>query len=270
MRKFGKYLRIGILCGWRVIFEYFQWILPCSRNPKKKPLSYRYAKARSLVVFLLRHMNIDFVNVDVSSFQSDRPVLHVCNHQSAIDPLMYIAMSPRPVSFISKKENAKIIVAGRLIKAIDGVFIDREDPRQAIRAFREAKANMEASGVSYCIFPEGTRQRDVYSGIVQDFKPGSLKLAYMTKAPILVSVQFGSIHAFDRSSGKGRYFHIELLHTYEYEDYKDLTTVELSRASRELIQKRLPEITQEDRAYFAAKKNKQKPMKWWKNVPALI
>lgn len=267
MRKFLKYLRIGAICVWRVIFEYFQWILPCSRHPERKSVEYRYRKGRALVVFVLRHMHIDMSGVDMKNLLVDHPTVYVSNHQSALDPLILIALSPRPVSFIAKKEARKIPVAGRFILAIDGIFLDRDDAFQAVRCFRIAKQRMEEKGISYCLFPEGTRQRDPYSGAVLPFRAGALKLAYVVKCPIVVYAQFGSLHTFDASKGKGRLLQIRYIDELPYEEYQVHKTPELADKIHDDLASVLPELVEVDREYFAQKKNRIRPMKWWRFLP---
>ena len=266
MRKFLKYLRIGFLCGWRVVFEYFQWILPCSRHPERKPIAYRYGKARRLVTFLLSHMGFDLKLGDTSPLIREQACLYVCNHLSALDPLLLVALSPTPVSFISKKENRKIIIAGRLIAAIGGIFIDREDPFQTMREFKVAVAGIR-NGVSYCIFPEGTRQRDPYSAKTLPFHPGSLKLAFLAKCPVVSCVGFGSFHAFDATKGLVHRWDFSCLKEYDNKDYAPMKTVGLCDDIQAAIDARLPALVEADRAYEAHKK-KDKPAKWWKNLPA--
>ena len=267
MRKLLKYIRIGLLCLPRVFFEYFQWILPCSRHPERKSVEYRYRKARSLVVFLLRHMHIDMAEVDIPSLESDRPCVYCANHLSALDPLVLIALSPRPVSFIAKMEAKKIPIAGRFITAIDGLFLDRDDAFQAVRVFKTAKVKMLQNGYSYCIFPEGTRNKNPYDGKVLPFHPGSLKLAYMAKSPIILFAHFGVFHTFDTSKGKGRLLQVQKLKELEYPSFQEIKTVELADLLQEEIANVIPTLVEKDRAYFDAKKNKDKPVKWWKNLP---
>ena len=122
MRKFLKYARIGIIAIWRVIWDYFTWILPYSRHPERYPMEQRYAKARSLVIYILRKMKFDLSIYDKDVLGTDVPCLYIGDHVSALDPLALIALSRRPISFIAKKEVEKTIAVGRFIKAIDGVM----------------------------------------------------------------------------------------------------------------------------------------------------
>ena len=266
MRKTLKLLRLVLLSLPRVIFEYFQWILPYSRHPEKAPIEKRYAKARSLVVFILRNMHFDLRAEEEGILNVDKPCLFVANHVSAIDPLTLIALSKRPVSFIAKKEAKKIIVVGRFIRAIDGLFLDRSDAFQAVKLFRQAKANMEQENLSYAIFPEGTRTKEPYSGKLLPFHAGSLKIAYMAKAPIVTYAQFGSFHVLDKKPGPWHIVSILGLKRREYDDYNAVKSVDLINTLQEEIQVGAQKLIDADNAYYDSKENKKRPHKWWKDA----
>ena len=264
MRKFLKAFRLVFLSLPRVIFDFFTWIIPYSNHPERYPIEKRYDKARRLVIFLLRNMHFDLSLTGKEFFHVGEPTLFVANHVAALDPLALIAISKQPVSFISKKENEKTFVVGRFIKAIDGLFLDREDAFQAVRLFREAKANMERERISYCIYPEGTRIQDRYSRTTLPFHPGSLKIAYMAQSPIVLFVQFGSFHVLDKKPGSWHPLIMKGLYRLEYADYSSEKSVALTKKLRDDINAALPAIVDQDDEYYALKKGKKKPEKWWR------
>lgn len=63
------------------------------------------------------------------------------------------------------------------------VFLDREDPRKAMRALNEATENLK-KGYSVSIFPEGTRNKG-QEGTVQEFKSGAFRIASKAKVPVV-------------------------------------------------------------------------------------
>ena len=63
------------------------------------------------------------------------------------------------------------------------VFLDREDPRAALRSLNEATELLK-KGYSVCIFPEGTRNKGE-EGTIQEFKSGAFRMASKAKAPII-------------------------------------------------------------------------------------
>ena len=264
MRKLLKGIHLVALVLPHLIWDYFTWILPCSRHPERYPISTRYQKARKLVLWILRvcHFNLQTRGEIVHPGTQ----LYVSNHLSVLDPLVLIALSDEPVSFIAKKEARKIPVAGKLIKAIDGLFLDRDDPFQAVKLFRIAKKNMADSGMSYAIFPEGTRQKQPYLGEVLPFHPGSFKLAQMAKCPITAYVSYGSFHFVDEKPGRNFPLTLQMLRRYETDEVMGKPTTELASGCEGLFNKALPVLVEEDQAYFEQGKNRAKAPKWWDNL----
>ena len=103
------------------------------------------------------------------------------NHQSILDiPTLRYAVG-RPLDFVAKKELAKAPFIGYWITHLKSVSLDRENPREGIKAIGTAIKNIK-EGYNFTIFPEGTRSKD---GKIGEFKKGSIKLATKTNAPIV-------------------------------------------------------------------------------------
>lgn len=105
----------------------------------------------------------------------------VANHQSVLDIPMLLSAFPRPVWFLAKRELGEIPLLGKAMAAAGNLFIDREDPRDAVRMIREAAARLHDGGL-IAVFPEGTRSRD---GSIGEFRPGAFYLAQKSGAPVV-------------------------------------------------------------------------------------
>ena len=105
----------------------------------------------------------------------------VSNHQSVVDIPMLLSAFPRPVRFIAKRELGEIPLLGKAMAAAGNLFIDRDDPRDAVRMLREAGALLR-DGRLMVVFPEGTRSGD---GSIGEFRPGAFYLAQKSGAPVV-------------------------------------------------------------------------------------
>jgi 1-acyl-sn-glycerol-3-phosphate acyltransferase len=105
----------------------------------------------------------------------------VSNHQSAVDIPMLLSAFPRPVRFLAKKELGAIPVFGKAMATAGNVFVDRDDPRDAVRMLREAGARLR-NGLLLVVFPEGTRSED---GTIGEFRPGAFYLAWKSGVPVV-------------------------------------------------------------------------------------
>jgi 1-acyl-sn-glycerol-3-phosphate acyltransferase len=125
----------------------------------------------------------------------------VCNHVSFIDPVLLMAASPRPISFIMDHEIFRIPLLGwffRLAKAIP-IAPQKVDPQTYEQAFARAKQVLD-DGDLLCIFPEGAISRD---GELAEFKGGVMRLLASNPVPVVpIALQnvWGSF--FSRAEGR--------------------------------------------------------------------
>lgn len=111
----------------------------------------------------------------------DKNVLFVSNHQSNFDIPALVRHLEKPKGFIAKKELGKVPQLSSWMKAMNCVFMDRDNPRESIRAIKEGIALLK-EGYSLVLFPEGTRSND---GTLGEFKAGGLRLATKSKVDII-------------------------------------------------------------------------------------
>ena len=105
----------------------------------------------------------------------------VANHQSVVDIPMLLSAFPRPVGFLAKRELGEIPLFGKAMAAAGNLFVDRDDPRDAVRMLREAGARLR-DGRLVVVFPEGTRSGD---GSIGEFRTGAFYLAQKSGAPVV-------------------------------------------------------------------------------------
>lgn len=186
-----KYVRLILVCGPRIVWSYFAWMIKYARHPERYPLEKRYARIRSLVLFVFKHFHLDVhVEGEANLLALGEPFVIYANHYSYFDPLLLIAISKRPLTFVSKKEANKFPFIGKVVKALEGIAIDRSDLRSQLVMIDNA-VHMIEKGRNMAIFPEGTRNRNPELTL-GEFKPGALKLSYRTGAPILPCAIYGT------------------------------------------------------------------------------
>jgi 1-acyl-sn-glycerol-3-phosphate acyltransferase len=94
--------------------------------------------------------------------------------------------------YVAKRELSNWIPAVSLnLKWGGNAIIDRDDPRQALRAIKEMAANAQERGVSAVIFPEGRRSRD---GQLLPFKTAGPRtmLKVADRMPVVPTIVTGS------------------------------------------------------------------------------
>jgi 1-acyl-sn-glycerol-3-phosphate acyltransferase len=151
-------------------------------------------------------------------------VCFVCNHGSFFDIPLLMAFSWRVLGFVAKKELLFVPFLSLWIAMLDGLFIDRKNPRKGLNTINKGIARIKA-GSCMLIFPEGHRSRG--EGLLP-FHPGSLKLATQSEAVIVPVAIKGSYDVFEKNNRvKAVPVHITFC--------KSINTADIPKTDRKLI-----------------------------------
>ncbi|MDD7024522.1 MAG: lysophospholipid acyltransferase family protein [Lachnospiraceae bacterium] len=124
----------------------------------------------------------------------DQAVLYVGNHRSYFDILLTYSRTPRLTGYVAKKEMEKIPLLSTWMKRLHCLFLDRKDIKEGLKTIL-AGIELIKSGVSICIFPEGTRNRS--NEPMLPFKEGSVKMAEKTGCLIIPMAITNSAEIFE-------------------------------------------------------------------------
>ena len=124
----------------------------------------------------------------------DEPVLYIGNHRSYFDILITYVRVPRPTGYIAKKEMLRYPLLLNWMKNLHCLFLDRNDIKQGLKVILAAIEKVQ-SGISICIFPEGTRNRVNHT--FMEFHEGSFKIAAKTGCPIVPMTIYNSADIFE-------------------------------------------------------------------------
>ena len=196
-------------------------------DPEKLPEKNAFHRFMTLATIdvMLTGMRIR-VTVNGREKMPDRPFVYISNHLSVFDPMIAILyLRKHKLAFVSKKENIQIIAAGKFMLASGCTSLDRNNNRTAAKAILTAVSNVTTGRNSMGIYPEGKSNLHPESTKLLPFHHGSFKIATKAKAPIVIAVIGNTRKVF-----RQLFTHIELdiVRVLEYEEYKDLSTGELS------------------------------------------
>lgn len=116
--------------------------------------------------------------------------VYMANHQSNVDPPALFVVLPPKIALMGKKEVFAIPVLGQILRRAGFVAVDRANPEAARRSVERVFEQVQ-KGMTYLVFPEGTRSPD---GILQPFKHGICLLAIRRGIPIVpITVDGGDV-----------------------------------------------------------------------------
>lgn len=134
----------------------------------------------------------------------NRPCIFMPNHMSNADPPAMGAILPR-VSILAKKQIFRIPLLGSAMRNAEMVPVDRAD-RDRARVAVDVAVEILRRGLSFLVFPEGTRSRD---GRLLPFKKGAFIMAIKSGVPIVPITILDS----DRIMRKGEWaIHPDTIH----------------------------------------------------------
>ena len=163
------------------------------------------------------------------------------NHQGLFDGLAFLETSSRNLAIVFKHEVKDIILLKQVMKMTGSLPINREDIKQSMRVIMEA-TELVKKGRMVLVFPEGTRSKEE----LNEFKGGSFKIAQKAKAPIIPCAVIDSYKVFDTKSIKFVDVYIKYLPAIQYEEYKDMSTVDIA----DMVKTKIETVIAEHRRKF--------------------
>lgn len=122
----------------------------------------------------------------------DEPVLYIGNHRSFFDVVVTYARCPGLTGYIAKDGVNKVPIFRIWMKRLHCIFLKRDDMKEGLKVILKAIEYVK-SGISICIFPEGTRNKDKDNPTsLLPFKEGSFKIASKTGCKIVPMALIGT------------------------------------------------------------------------------
>ena len=140
------------------------WLISKINEKTAQKMSQRIVAFIFNCILFLSGVKKDVIGIE--RIPKDRSVLYAMNHRGFFDVILALAKVP----------------GLRLwMRNINCVFLDRENPREGIKAILKGIQNIN-NGTSMFICPEGTRNTGEE---LLPFKPGSLKIAEKSGCPVV-------------------------------------------------------------------------------------
>ena len=190
--------------------------------------------------FLLSIFRIKLMTRGMNQIPLDEKFLFITNHQSMYDSIASVwALRGFPLSIVLKKSLIKIFLVGKYLHASSFIPIDRENPREGVKAINKASERITSGNASVLICPEGTRSGGYEMG---EFHNGSFKIALKAKCPIVLCSIQNSCQVKKRFPFKSTAIYFDVIEVLKYEDFKEKTTQEISDYAYKVIKDNLEQL----------------------------
>ena len=136
---------------------FVEWIIGKFSPRTKEISSLRIIQA--VFKFILWEAGTKVTIIGEENVPKDTPVLYIGNHRSYFDIVLSYSRCPIRTGYIAKKEMERYPLLSNWMRYLHCLFLDRKDIKQGLKTILTAIEKIK-SGISICIFPEGTRNKN--------------------------------------------------------------------------------------------------------------
>jgi len=232
----GILIGLIVSVGHRILFLTLMGIINNHCKPHKKFNMFYFRCVCSAFMILTRvHYKVE----GLENFDYSRSYLFIGNHKSNED-FMYteIPLKKLKLGFLAKMEVGNSFYGKRYAKQLDCVLLNRSNDKEGAKSIIQVINNIK-KGTSMMIFPEGLRT-DRSTNKMLEGHPGSYKVALKAKCPI-VPVSMINTHKIMKNAPFRKTKVKVIFHKpIEYDEYKDLNTIEIEEKVRKIINDSIP------------------------------
>ena len=146
--------------------------------------------------WVIRLSGTKVIAIGEENIPTDTAVLYVGNHRSFFDVVLTYVRVPRPTGYIAKKEMLKWPLLNIWMKDLHCLFLDRQDIKAGLKTILQAIEKAK-NGISICIFPEGTRNKNKDELELLPFHEGSFKIASKSGCAIIPMAMNNTAEIFE-------------------------------------------------------------------------
>ncbi len=234
-----NYYRTIIINIFRIIYYVLKsriWMRHKDRHSEEE----RYALANEMVTKMNRSSGYKTIAYGQENLPKEGGYMLYPNHQGKYDVLGIFNTHEKPLSFIMDEKRSHIILVREFLDLVDGKRLEMDNPRQTIAVFQEMAEELKA-GRKFILFPEGGYKEN-NNNIVEPFKPGSFKLAQMSKVPIVPVALVDSYKVYNSDDHFGpTTTYVYYMEPIFYDEYKNLKTKEIAEIVENRIKAKIAE-----------------------------
>lgn len=241
-----RLLVVGFYAIPKIIWRFFNWILPYRKNKNAIPFRLRFYKLQKAVIEVNRMLNTNMHIIDFDKseeIEGNRVI--VGNHTSMYDILMVLAAAKKPTRIVAKIQIRKYPVLPVILDMLDCLYMDRGNSRQELQTVLTMIDTLKNEDYDWAIFPEGTRNKGDKLKILP-FHAGTFKVPTKAKSSILTVSIYSSYKALKlfKYNFKRANTYIKYSGAITPNEYVNLTTAEVAAKAEDLVQKGIYELVE--------------------------
>ena len=211
-----------------------------ARHPEKYSEEERYRLARAVMERTRKTSRTTTEYIGKENLPKEQGYLLAANHQDRYDGIGVLLGHEHPCSVLIDKKRSELLVVNQVVELIGGKRLDRESPRQQIRALHEMADELRA-GKTYLVFPEGKYQKKKRDNGLGEFKYGCFVTAQRAECPIVPVALIDSWKTFSVNRLGKVENKVVYCEPIPYEEYREMKGKEIAALVKERIAKAIAE-----------------------------
>lgn len=211
-----------------------------AKHPEKYTEEQCYQYARLTVRRMVRTGHVKTQGYGMENLPKEGGYVMFPNHQGKYDALGIVYTHQKPCAIVIDDAKSHMILTSQFIDLVHGKRLIMDDARQTVKLMHQISEEV-AKGRKYIIFPEGGYYHN--HNKVCAFKPGCFKSAMKAKAPIVPVALIDSYKVFEEWSIRTVKTQVHYLPPLYYEEYKGMTTSQVSDIVHDRIKKYIEKAT---------------------------
>lgn len=213
-----------------------------AKHTDEYPEQEKWDHIARIMGYAIKAGNVDLQVTGTERVPLEGPYMLYANHQGMFDVVAIAAVNPTPLGCVLKKELENVPMLKQITACTKSFPMDRSDTRQSLTVIQNVIAELK-KGRRYLIFPEGTRSRK--GNEMNPFHHGSFRCAVKTKCPVVPLAFVNSFRVLDDKGSKPVTVRMQYLEPIYYEQYQNMTTVELATLVQERIREAMENMMQQ-------------------------
>lgn len=189
-------------------------------RPLQRKLGYLFTRPYGMGILWITGARMEITGQE--NLEPSDSFLFVANHRSLLDSPVLMALSKKPLSYVSKMEMKKIPIFKHWMVLLHCLFLDRNNNREGLKVILKGIEQLKG-GDRIAIFPQGTRS---VGDVFLPFKAGSFKLATKSNRPILPVAIYGTANVFENNGFNVKKAKVRV-HVFPAIETKDMTPEDL-------------------------------------------
>ncbi len=218
------------------IFINISYKLVANKDPKKW---YTQTCIRSALKSAATIARVKIKVQGLHNIPKDQNYVVTANHKSYIDIPIHSYVFGDNLAFVSKPSIFDLPIAGKWMRLMNCVALDRDSDREAAKAIMTGIKNIK-NGYNYVIFLEGGRL-DMTTSRMVDTKPGALKLASKPKVPIVPVSVDGNHKIGKRFPWRRTVVKVYIHPPIHYNEYNEMQPSELADKIMKIVNSKITE-----------------------------